>query len=81
MLDCKATPATSSFRSVFLGVVQRTKHKTMQENKKLKDELTRIKIAVDSFLNDGGAVGERGKACMRLMEVICESNSRTNSAN
>ena len=32
-----------------------------QENKRLKDELTRIKIAVDSFLNDGGAVGERGE--------------------
>ena len=36
-----------------------------EENERLNDELTRIKNTIAVFLN-GGAVGERGKACMAI---------------
>ena len=35
------------------------------ENERLSDELTRIKNTIAGFLN-GGAVGERGHACMSI---------------
>lgn len=35
------------------------------ENERLSDELTRIKNTIAGFLN-GGAVGERGDACMSI---------------
>lgn len=35
------------------------------ENERLNDELTRIKSTIAGFLN-GGAVGERGHACMSI---------------
>ena len=35
------------------------------ENERLNDELTRIKSTIAGFLN-GGAVGERGNACMSI---------------
>ena len=36
-----------------------------EDNERLHDELTRIKSAIAGFLN-GGAVGERGHACMSI---------------
>ena len=35
------------------------------ENERLNDELTRIKSAINGFLN-GGAVGERGAICLSI---------------
>jgi hypothetical protein len=61
MKDCKLRQPPAALEVCFW-----VWYNARQENKKLKDELTRIKIAVDSFLNDGGAVGERGEACMSI---------------
>ena len=36
-----------------------------EDNERLNDELTRIKSTIAGFLN-GGAVGERGNACMSI---------------
>lgn len=36
-----------------------------EDNERLNDELTRIKSTIAGFLN-GGAVGERGHACMSI---------------
>ena len=60
MKDCKLRQPPAAIEVCFWAW-----YNARQENKKLKDELTRIKIAVDSFLNDG-AVGERGEACMSI---------------
>ena len=70
MLDCKLRQPPSALEVCFWvwynARTQDNASALQQENKRLKDELTRIKIAVDSFLNDGGAVGERGEACMSI---------------
>ena len=71
MFDCKLRQPPSALEVCFwvwynARNTQDNASVLQQENKRLKDELTRIKIAVDSFLNDGGAVGERGEACMSI---------------
>ena len=68
MFDCKLRQPPASLEVCFWVWYNTQDNASVlqQENKRLKDELTRIKIAVDSFLNDGGAVGERGEACMSI---------------
>ena len=70
MLDCKLRQPPSALEVCFwvwynARNTQDNASVLQQENKMLKDELKNIKNTIAGFLN-GGAVGERGEACMSI---------------